>query len=450
MLALVHDDLRTAVDASISSDRTDLEDVVRIPSVSADGFDPRQVRKSAEVTAQIIERAGVRDVQLLEIDGAHPAVYGELAGPPGAPSVLLYAHHDVQPAGDESAWDTPAFEPVERDGRLFGRGASDDKAGIVVHAAALRAHRGAVPVGVKVFIEGEEEVGSAHLEDFLERYGERLGADAIVIADSTNWRLGEPALTTSLRGLIDCVIEIRTLEQGVHSGLFGGALPDALSALSQLLASLHDRDGRPLVKGLGYGDAAPLDLTEAELREQAGALDGVELIGAGNLTSRLWTQPAISVLAIDAPRTEEAINQLIPVARAKVSVRLAPGDDPDRAMDALVAHLQANVPWGAQLRITRGDGAAPPVALASGGAAYRAFHAALAEAWGRPAVEIGIGGSIPFVSAFSQRFPAASVLLTGVGDPLTRAHGPNESQDLNELRRGCLAEAIALRLLAST
>ena len=335
MLTLVHDDLRTAVDASISSDRTDLEDLVRIPSVSANGFDPRQVRKSAEVTAQIIERAGVRDVQLLEIDGAHPAVYGELAGPPGAPSVLLYAHHDVQPAGDESAWDTPAFEPVERDGRLFGRGASDDKAGIVVHAAALRAHRGAVPVGVKVFIEGEEEVGSAHLEDFLERYGERLGADAIVIADSTNWRLGEPALTTSLRGLIDCVIEIRTLEQGVHSGLFGGALPDALSALSQLLASLHDRDGRPLVKGLVYGDAAPLDLTEAELREQAGALDGVELIGAGNLTSRLWTQPAISVLAIDAPRTEEAINQLIPVARAKVSVRLAPGDDPDRAMDAL-------------------------------------------------------------------------------------------------------------------
>ena len=236
MLALVHDDLRTAVDASISSDRTDLEDLVRIPSVSADGFDPRQVRKSAEVTAQIIERAGVRDVQPLEIDGAYPAVYGELAGPPGAPSVLLYAHHDVQPAGDESAWDTPAFEPVERDGRLFGRGASDDKAGIVVHAAALRAHRGAVPVGVKVFIEGEEEVGSAHLEDFLERYGERLGADAIVIADSTNWRLGEPALTTSLRGLIDCVIEIRTLEQGVHSGLFGGALPDALSALSQLLA----------------------------------------------------------------------------------------------------------------------------------------------------------------------------------------------------------------------
>ena len=204
------------------------------------------------------------------------------------------------------------------------------------------------------------------------------------------------------------------------------------------------------MKGLVYGDAAPLDLTEAELREQAGALDGVELIGAGNLTSRLWTQPAISVLAIDAPRTEEAINQLIPVARAKVSVRIAPGDDPDRAMDALVAHLQANVPWGARLRITRGDGAAPPVALASGGAAYRAFHAALAEAWGRPAVEIGIGGSIPFVSAFSQRFPAASVLLTGVGDPLTRAHGPNESQDLNELRRGCLEEAIALRLLAST
>ena len=443
----MHDDLDSAIRELFPSLRAELERLVRIPSVSADGFDAAEVRRSAEASADLLESAGMQGVRLLEVEDAHPAVFGEVAAPAGAPTVLLYAHHDVQPAGDAGDWDSPPFDPSERDGRLYGRGVSDDKCGVVLHTAAVRAYGASPPVGVKIIIEGEEETGSAHLGDFLERYGGPLEADAIVIADSANWRRGQPALTTSLRGLVDCVVELRTLEQGVHSGLFGGTLPDALTALSRLLATLHDDGGRPAVPGLVTGDADPLDLTEDELRSQAGAVEGVQLIGSGSLTSRMWTRPAISVLALEAPAIDEAINQLVPVARAKISVRLAPGDDPQRALAALTAHLEGNVPWGARLRVT-GRSEAQPFALDSSGPAYDAFHAAFAEAWGRPAVEIGMGGSIPFVAAFAEAYPQASILLTGVGDPESRPHGPNESLDLEELRRGCLAEAIALRLLA--
>lgn len=385
-------------------------------------------------------------MRLLEVEGAHPAVFGEVAAPAGAPTVLLYAHHDVQPPGDPADWSSPPFEPVERDGRLYGRGASDDKAGLMVHVAALTALRGAMPVGVKVIIEGEEEIGSLHMADFLARYGDQLAADTIVIGDSANWRLGQPSLTTSLRGLIDCTVEVRTARHGVHSGMFGGPLVDALTILTRLLATLHDNRGRPTVEGLVSRDAEPLDLTEEELREQAGVTAGLQFVGEGSLTSRIWMQPAIAVLAIDAPPVAEAINQLVPVARAKVSVRLAPGDVPARAMAALEAHLRAHIPWGAELRFTPGA-QAEPFELTEKGRSYEAFHAGLAEAWGRPAIDIGVGGTIPLVAALAQRFPAASVLLTGVGEPLSRWHGPDESQDFEELRRGCLAEAIALRLI---
>lgn len=444
----MHDDLRSTVDQQAATLRHDLERLVRIPSVSAPGFDPAEVRRTAEATADVLASAGLGDVRLLEVDGAHPAVFGEVAAPPKAPTVLLYAHHDVQPAGDEDDWESPPFEPVERGGRLYGRGTSDDKCGIAVHAAALRAHRGTPPVGVKVFVEGEEEIGSVHLGEFLHRYQDLLSADAIVIADSANWRVGHPALTTSLRGLVDCVVEVRTLRQGVHSGLFGGALPDALSTLVRLLATLHDDQGRVAIPELRAGSADALDLTEEELRAQAGALPGVQLIGEGSLTSRIWTRPAVSVLAIDAPRVSEAINQLVASARAKVSVRLAPGDDPQRVAEALARHLKSHVPWGAEVEVTAGA-QADAFALNTTGPAYEAFRAAFREAWGRGPVDIGVGGSIPFVAAFAAAFPAAAILLTGVADPTSAAHGPNESQHLGDLERGALAEAIALRLLAS-
>jgi acetylornithine deacetylase/succinyl-diaminopimelate desuccinylase-like protein len=443
----VHDDLHSAVDELAASLRADLERMVSIPSVSAAGFDPDRVRESAELTARLLEEAGCRGVRLLEIEGAHPAVFGEIPGPEGAPTVLLYAHHDVQPPGPADEWDTPPFEPTESSGRLYGRGVADDKGGIAVHLGAIRAHRGKPPVNVKVFVEGEEEIGSRHLVEFIEEHGALLAADVIVIADSANLRTGQPSLTTSLRGLVDCVVEVRTLRQAMHSGVFGGPFPDALITLSRLIATLHDDDGEVAVSGLIRGDAEPFDLTEEELRSQVGAVEGLELIGSGTLTARLWNKPAISVLAVDAPPVAEAINQLVPAARAVVSMRLAPGDDPARAVQALSDHLVANTPWGAEVTVTPGA-AGEAFAIETSGAAYDAFRSGFAAAWGSEVLEIGMGGSIPFVSAFQDAYPSASVLLTGVADDRSWEHGPNESVDLDDLRRGILAEAIALRLLA--
>ncbi|MDH3260255.1 MAG: dipeptidase [Acidimicrobiia bacterium] len=440
-------DLHAAVDELFASTKADLERLIRIPSVSAPGYDPAWVKESAETIADLYRHAGFPEVRLLEIEGAHPAVFAEYPAPPGAPTVLLYAHHDVQPPGDEAEWNLAPYEPVERDGRLYGRGSADDKANVLVHALAFRAHQGSSPVGVKVIVEGEEEIGSAHLGDFIREYRDLLAADVIVIADSGNWRLGQPALTTSLRGLVDCVVEVRTLHRAVHSGMYGGAAPDALTALSRLLATLHDERGTVAIPGLVSGEAPQLDLTEEELGRQAGMVDGVDLVGEGTLTSRLWTRPAASVVGLDAPNVAESINQLIPVARARVSVRIAPGDDPDRAMEALASHLENNAPWGARVTVTRGA-KVEAFALEAEGSAADAFRTAFQEAWGTKGVSIGVGGSIPFVAAFSKTYPEASILLTGVVDPAAAIHAPNESVDLGEFKKAALAEAIALRLLA--
>jgi acetylornithine deacetylase/succinyl-diaminopimelate desuccinylase-like protein len=444
-----HDDLRATIEELFPSARAELERLIRIPSVSAAGYDPARVRESAETIADLYRQAGFSEVRLLEIEGAHPAVYASSPGPPGAPTVLLYAHHDVQPPGDEDQWIQAPFEPYEREGRLYGRGSVDDKAAVLIHALAFRAHLGTPPVGVKVIVEGEEEIGSAHLDEFVREYRDLLSADVIVIADSANWRLGQPALTTSLRGLVDCVVEVRTLRRAVHSGMFGGAAPDALTALSRLLGTLHDGRGNVAVPGLVSGDVPSLDLAEEELREQAGMIGGVDLLGEGSLTSRLWTRPAVSVVGVDAPRVAESINQLIPVARARVSMRIAPGDDPDRAMEALVSHLESQAPWGAQVTVTRGA-KANAFTLETDGPAAEAFRSAFREAWGTEGVTIGVGGSIPFVAAFSDAFPEASILLTGVIDPAAGMHAPNESVHLEEFRKAALAEAIALRLLGDT
>ena len=429
--------------------RRDLDTFVRIPSVSAPGYDPEQVRRSAEFTADLYRNAGFDRVRLLEIEGAHPAVFAETSAPPGAPTVLLYAHHDVQPPGPANQWETAPFEPFERDGRLYGRGTSDDKAGVIVHAGAMRALGGKPPVGVKVIVEGEEEIGSKHLSNFLDTYQDELAADVIVILDAGNWAVGVPTLTTSLRGLVDCTVEVRTLKYAVHSGGFGGAIPDAITTLARLLATLHDEHGEVAVPGLLASDDTMIDLTEAELREQADPVPGIELLGTGSITSRLWTKPAISVLAIDAPPLAEAINQLVPTASAKVSLRIAPGDSPGRAVEVLTAHLESHVEWGAEVTVTPGA-LGEAFSLDTSGHAFDVFREAFAEAWGTDTVEMGIGGSIPFVADFAQRYPDATILLTGVADPTSRAHGPNESQDLNEIRNGVLAEAIALRLLGDT
>jgi acetylornithine deacetylase/succinyl-diaminopimelate desuccinylase-like protein len=363
--------------------------------------------------------------------------------------VLLYAHHDVQPTGPVDLWTTDPFEPAEKDGRLYGRGSADDKAGVVTHTGALRAWDDAPPVGIVVLAEGEEEIGSEHLTEFLDAYADLLRADAVILADSANWRVGQPAITTSLRGLVDCIVEVRTLDHAVHSGQYGGPVPDAIIALSRILASLHDDAGNVAVPGLVAEDADPLDLTEDEVRAWAGVRPGVELMGAGTLTGRLWTRPSVSVLGIDAPSIGDATNQLVPSARAKVSMRLPPGQDPGPAAEALRAHLLANAPWGAEVTVSSGAGAWPCRVVAKG-PAFDAIRRAFVDSYGAEPVEQGAGGTIPLVSEFAERYPDAALLLTGAGDPSSNLHSENESLDLGDLERSIVAEALFFGYLAGT
>ncbi len=439
-------DLLQRLDAAMPSVRSDLEELVRIPSVSASAAHVDDVRRSAEATARLLEAEGLQ-VQILSVPGGAPAVVGRRAAPEGAPTVLLYAHHDVQPVGDPALWESEPFEPTERGPRLFGRGAADDKAGIAAHLAALRAHGEQLPVGVTVFVEGEEEIGSPTLAEFLSQHHELLGADVIVIADSANWDIGAPALTTSLRGLVGIEVELSTLSHGIHSGMWGGPVPDALSAMCRLLSTLHDEQGDVAVDGLVSGPAADVAYPEDRFRAESGILDGVDLIGTGSTVERLWTKPAICVIGLDTTSVAEASNTLIPMVRAEISLRIAPGDSVGSARECLRRHLESHVPWGAQLRLTDRD-AGEATRIEATGAVYDAARAAFREAWdGTEPVDMGVGGSIPFIASFREAFPLAAVLVTGVEDPDTRAHGANEGLHLGEFERVCRAEALLLRNL---
>lgn len=356
----------------------------------------------------------------------------------------------MQPEGDRGQWTSPPFEPTERDGRLYGRGSADDKAGIATHLAAFRAHGGRPPVGVTVFVEGEEESGSPSLARLLAAHRDTLAADVIVIADSDNWSVDTPALTVSLRGLVDCVVEVATLDHGLHSGLWGGVVPDALTVLVRLLASLHDDDGNVAVAGLHETDTAALnypDYPAERVRTDSGLLDGVSEIGSGSVPQRLWAKPAITVIGIDTTPIEKASNTLIPRARAKVSMRVAPGGDAAAHLNALTAHLQSHAPWGAHVSVTRGD-LGEPYAIDASGDVYDAARAAFRRAWGAEPIDMGMGGSIPFIAEFAAAFPQAKILVTGVEDPGTQAHSINESLHLGVLERAAISEALLLANLA--
>ncbi|GIH09312.1 dipeptidase [Rhizocola hellebori] len=447
MTTLSVDELRAAIERELPGVRADLERLVRIPGIAFDGFDFTPLERSAEAVAELLRNEGL-EVQISRVGEGHPAVIGRKAAPAGAPTVLLYAHHDVQPTGDLSQWESEPFEPTERDGRLYGRGVADDKAGVMAHVAALRAFGENLPVGVVLFIEGEEEFGSASLEALLSKHRDELASDVIVIADSGNWDIGQPSLTTSLRGIVNSFVTVEVLHSAVHSGMYGGAVPDALMVLSRLLTSLHDDKGDVAVEGLVAKEASPLDYPEDRFRAEAGLIEGVQLIGTGRLVDRIWTKPTISILAVDAPKTNEAPNAIVPKAKAKLSMRLAPGDDPKSAYEALKAHLARNVPWGAKISFEfEHDG--NPCVIDATGKYFDAARAAFKQAWdGTDAVEIGVGGSIPFISTFQDMFPQASILVTGVEDPNAKAHGPNESLHLGEFARVCLAEALLLRNVA--
>ncbi|HSK60763.1 MAG TPA: dipeptidase [Actinomycetospora sp.] len=448
---LTTEDLRARVREAWPRARADLADLVRIPGVSNAAFDPAEVQRSAAAVAALL-REVLPDVRVLtatRADGlaSRPAVVGRAPAPDGTPRVLLYAHHDVQPPGADDAWLTPPFEPTERDGRLYGRGAADDKAGIVAHLVALRALGADLGVGVTVFVEGEEEVGSPTFGDFLREHRDLLAADLVILADAVNWKVGVPAFTTSLRGLVDCVVEVAVLDHALHSGMYGGPVLDALTLLVRLLATLHDDAGDVAVAGLTSAPEPAVDYDEADFRADAGLLPGTALAGTGSLTARLWTKPAISVIGIDSTSVAHASNTLAPTARAKVSLRIAPGQEPGEAMDALRAHLAAHAPLGARVTVTDGELGRPWAGAADSPLAAVAREA-YGDAWGTDVVDVGLGGSIPLVADLLEVFPGTTVLVTGVEDPDSRAHSENESVHLAELVRAALAEALLLARLA--
>ena len=433
----------------------DLSTLVRIPSVSWDGFDPAQVQASADRTADLVRELEVFDTVIVDRapgpDGVlgQPAVLARREARFGRPTVLLYAHHDVQPPGAADDWQSPPFEPTLRGDRLYGRGVADDKAGVVAHVAAIRAliETGGEPdVGLVVFIEGEEEFGSRSFGALLERHRDLLAADVIIVADSDNWTIDTPSLTVGLRGNATFSLTVSTLGHASHSGMFGGAVPDAMLATIALLATLHDGDGSVAVDGLRSHEQQVPSIPEQRLRDEAGLLEGVTPIGRGELLHRMWAQPSITVTGIDAPSVQNASNTLAPSITVKISARVAPGQSAAEAFSAIEQHLQAHAPFGAHLAFGAIDLGEPFLVDTSGWAVDMALDS-MRQAWKAEPVMVGVGGSIPFIAQLAETFPDAQVLVTGVEDPHTRAHSPNESLHLGVFQRAVLTEAVLLARL---
>jgi len=454
------DELREAVSAGLPTAIAELSGLVRIPSVSWDGFDPAHVRASAERVAElargldVFESVDVVQLPVADPDSdalGQPAVVATRAARGGKPTILLYAHHDVQPAGDAAQWDSAPFEPTLRGERLYGRGAADDKAGVIAHLAAIRAVQqvlGDPEIGIVLYVEGEEEFGSRSITTFLEHYRDTFDADVIVVADSGNWSTEVPALTVGLRGAVAFNLRVTTLAHGSHSGMYGGAVPDAMLATIRMLDTLWNADGSVAVAGLTARDADTPDYDEAQLRAETGLLPGATPIGTGAIISRIWNQPSITVTGIDAPSVREASNTLVPSVRVRVSARVAPGQRAEEAYEALIAHLNAHAPFGAQLEVDGLDLGQPFLVDTSGWAVADAKDV-LAEAFGHETVEMGVGGSIPFIAELAERFPRAQILVTGVEDPDSRAHSANESLHVPSLEKAILGEALLLARLAA-
>ncbi|MBS0024557.1 dipeptidase [Microbacterium paraoxydans] len=448
--AAVLDAVATGIPAALS----DLGHLVRIPGMAWPAFDQTQLERSADAVATLAKETGVfDDVRVLRsaIPGTdehgQPAVLATRAARNGKPTILLYAHHDVQPPGDDALWETPPFEPTVRDGRLYGRGAADDKAGIMAHIGAIRAVSSVLgddlDLGIAMFIEGEEEYGSRSFAQFLADNRDALRADAIVVADSGNWDSVTPGLTVSLRGNARFTMTVRTLDHASHSGMFGGAVPDAMMATVRLLSTLWNADGSVAVEGMTSRDAETPDYSEATLRDEAGLLPGTTPIGDGTILSRIWNKPSVTVIGIDATSVAAASNTLLPEVTVVISARVAPGQTGQEAYDALERHLRAHAPFGAELSFSDVD-LGNPFLVDTSGWAVSLTRDAMRDGYGVAPVDLGVGGSIPFIADLVREFPEAQILVTGVEDPHSRAHSPNESLHLDTFRHAVATEALLL------
>ena len=437
--------LRERVRSLMPRARDELAELVSIRSVADPKQEPvEECLKAARRVADAFAGAGLRDVRLVDMPYGHPAVYGHTPGPPGAPTVLLYCHYDVQPPLDEDAWQTPPFELGERGGRWYGRGAADCKGNIAMHLTALRALGERWPVGVKLIAEGSEEQGLNELEEWVPGNPDLLRADTILVCDAGNFAAGVPTLTVTLRGLANVVVTVRTLGRAMHSGMFGDPAPDALAALIAMLATLRDAAGNTTVHGLdSTGRWDGVEYPAAQFRRDANVLDGVALLGDGEVADMLWARPALTILGIDCPPVVGSSAAIQPEARARINLRVPPGMSARAAQDALVGHLQSVAPWNARVEIER-EASGEPWTGSTDGPAARALGEAMREAYGREQMREGQGGSIPLCNVLQDTFPDAEMMIMGVEEPLCLIHAPNESVDPSEIEHMALSEALFL------
>ena len=442
------DDLRAAAAALMPDVLERLEALVRIPSVAFPGFDPEPVHAMGAAVVDLFVAAGATGVHLVDVPDGYPCVYADLPGPEGSPTVLLYAHYDVQPAPASQGWSSEPFEPVTKDdGRMYGRGAADDKSGLVIHYGTLKLLGADRPCHVKILVEGEEETIS-HLEAFVEANPDLFAADAYVIADIGPQRVGRPGLTTALRGDVACTLTVRTLANPVHSGMFGGAAPDAMTAMVRILDSLHDENGDTVIPGVGSGHWSGADMDEEVYRDGSSILPGVEFLGTGSLSDRIWMKPSVTVLGMDLPNTAEASNVLLPEVTAKLSMRIVPGADGDAQLEALMAYLRSQRPWNCEVEVTKVK-VGQPFAVDESHPAIVAAASALEEAYGAPVESIGSGASIPLVASLQKVAPDGAIVLWGAEDTAqSRIHASDESVDPGEIERMIAAQTLFIVKLA--
>lgn len=439
-------DIHQAVHQVMPTAIENLKQLVRIPSIATQGYPHAQVLEAAQVTKAQLKAAGFQQVHQIDLPEGYPAIYGEIPGPPEAPTVLLYAHYDVQPPGATQQWVTPPFEPTERNGRLYGRGAADDKSGIAAHIATVQAFQGHLPINIKIMIEGDEEF-SGSLTSYIPQHSDLFKADVIIICDHGSITVGEPTITTMLRGSASLTLAVRTLFDKQHNGVFGGPVPDALIALCRIIATFHDTNGNVRIPGLEPSNWQGVDIPQEAFRRAATLLPNVDLIDNRPLSTQLWAGYAINVIGLDAPSTGEASNSLIDVARARINLRIPPDQSAEQALERLIQHIKSVTPWNAEITISDSEASAGFTAKTDG-PTYRAAFQALKEAYGKDAQTIGDGASIPLTNVLSQQFPQAEIIIWGAEDLAARIHGPNESVDLKELERVILTQALFLERLA--